>query len=101
MDTVGIRELKAHLSRHLKRVRSGSRLLVTERGRVVADAGITVTRCRCRTRTAASYLGASGERLVDKDEAADLTPTQKAHLRTAIEMERKTRQARRSARRRR
>jgi len=37
MDTVGIRELKAHLSRHLKRVRAGSRLLVTERGRIIAS----------------------------------------------------------------
>jgi len=36
METVGIRELKTHLSRHLKRVRSGARLLVTERGRVIA-----------------------------------------------------------------
>ena len=36
MDTVGIRDLKAHLSRHLKRVRSGTRLLVTERGRSIA-----------------------------------------------------------------
>jgi len=36
MNTVGIRELKAHLSRHLRRVRSGARLLVTERGRVIA-----------------------------------------------------------------
>ncbi len=36
MDTVGIRELKTHLSRHLKRVRSGTRLLVTERGRSIA-----------------------------------------------------------------
>lgn len=36
MDTVGIRELKAHLSRHLKRVRSGTRLMVTERGRGIA-----------------------------------------------------------------
>jgi prevent-host-death family protein len=33
---VGIRELKTHLSRHLKRVRSGTRLLVTERGRSIA-----------------------------------------------------------------
>ena len=33
---MGIRELKAHLSRHLKRVRSGARLMVTERGRSVA-----------------------------------------------------------------
>lgn len=36
MDTVGVRELKAHLSRHLKRVRSGARLMVTERGRPIA-----------------------------------------------------------------
>jgi prevent-host-death family protein len=37
MDTVGIRDLKAHLSRHLRRVRSGARLLVTDRGRVIAS----------------------------------------------------------------
>ena len=36
METVGIRELKTHLSRHLKRVRSGARLLVTARGRSIA-----------------------------------------------------------------
>ncbi len=36
MDTIGIRELKAHLSRHLKRVRAGARLTVTERGRAIA-----------------------------------------------------------------
>jgi prevent-host-death family protein len=36
METVGIRDLKAHLSRHLKRVRSGVRLAVTERGRTIA-----------------------------------------------------------------
>jgi len=36
METVGIRELKAHLSRHLKRVRAGARLAVTERGRTIA-----------------------------------------------------------------
>ena len=37
MSTVGIRELKANLSRHLKRVRSGTRLVVTERGRAIAS----------------------------------------------------------------
>lgn len=37
METVGVRELKNHLSRHLKRVRSGGRLIVTERGRAVAE----------------------------------------------------------------
>ena len=36
METVGIRELKTHLSRHLRRVRSGVRLLVTERGHSIA-----------------------------------------------------------------
>jgi prevent-host-death family protein len=36
MERVGVRELKAHLSRYLKRVRSGARLLVTERGRSIA-----------------------------------------------------------------
>jgi prevent-host-death family protein len=39
MDSVGIRDLKAHLSRHLKRVRSGTRLMVTERGRPIATIG--------------------------------------------------------------
>jgi antitoxin (DNA-binding transcriptional repressor) of toxin-antitoxin stability system len=33
---VGIRQLKAQLSRHLKRVQAGSSLAVTERGRVIA-----------------------------------------------------------------
>lgn len=37
MNTVGIRELKANLSRYLKRVRSGARLVVTERGRAIAS----------------------------------------------------------------
>ena len=36
METVGIRDLKANLSRHLKKVRSGGRLTVTERGRSIA-----------------------------------------------------------------
>lgn len=39
METVGIRELKANLSRHLKKVRSGVRLTVTERGRSIATIG--------------------------------------------------------------
>lgn len=37
VNTVGIRDLKANLSRHLKRVRSGARLVVTERGRAIAS----------------------------------------------------------------
>ena len=36
MDTVGIRDFKANLSRHLKRVRAGASLLITDRGRSIA-----------------------------------------------------------------
>jgi len=36
MQTVGIRELKNQLSRHLKRVRAGHRLVVTEHGKPIA-----------------------------------------------------------------
>lgn len=36
METVGVRELKSGLSRYLKRVRSGVRVTVTERGRAIA-----------------------------------------------------------------
>jgi prevent-host-death family protein len=36
MDTVGVRELKAHLSRCLRRVRAGVRVMVTDRGQAVA-----------------------------------------------------------------
>ena len=36
MNTVGIRDLKTHLSRHLRRVRAGAPLLVTTRGRSIA-----------------------------------------------------------------
>jgi prevent-host-death family protein len=36
METVGIRELKNQLSRHLKRVRAGHRLVVTEHGKPIA-----------------------------------------------------------------
>ena len=36
MDTVGVRDLQANLARHLKRVRAGARLLVTNRGRPIA-----------------------------------------------------------------
>jgi prevent-host-death family protein len=36
MNAVGIRDLKNRLSHHLKRVRAGARLTVTERGRPIA-----------------------------------------------------------------
>ena len=39
MQTVGIRELKANLSACLRRVQSGERLTVTDRGRAIATLG--------------------------------------------------------------
>jgi prevent-host-death family protein len=36
MPTVGVRELKAHLSHYLSRVRDGERFAVTDRGRTIA-----------------------------------------------------------------
>jgi antitoxin (DNA-binding transcriptional repressor) of toxin-antitoxin stability system len=37
MRTVGIRELKAHLSRVLRDVQDGETVLVTDRGKVIAE----------------------------------------------------------------
>jgi prevent-host-death family protein len=39
MATVGVRELKAHLSRYLRRARHGERIIVTDRARPVAVLG--------------------------------------------------------------
>ncbi len=36
-NTIGARELKVHLGTYLRRVREGERLLVTDRGRPVAE----------------------------------------------------------------
>jgi prevent-host-death family protein len=36
MNSVGVRDLKNRLSHHLKRVRAGAHLVVTERGRPIA-----------------------------------------------------------------
>jgi prevent-host-death family protein len=37
MKAVGVRELKAHLSRYLRDVQAGETVLVTDRGRVIAE----------------------------------------------------------------
>jgi prevent-host-death family protein len=37
METVGIRELKDHLSRYVRQVEAGDTVIVTDRGRVVAE----------------------------------------------------------------
>ena len=37
MDTVGIRELKNHLSEYVRRVRAGEKIRITSHGEVVAE----------------------------------------------------------------
>lgn len=60
METVGIRELKAQLSRHLKRVRAGTRLLVTDRGREVATINPVESRAQDAEHAWARQLVADG-----------------------------------------
>lgn len=55
MATVGIRELKEHLSEYLRRVREGELVVITDRGRPVgrlgpAEAGAGHERARLLTR---------------------------------------------------
>ena len=37
METIGIRRLKAHLSEYVNRSREGERIVITDRGREVAE----------------------------------------------------------------
>ena len=37
MEVVGIRELKTHLSRYLKKARAGETIVITDRGAAVAE----------------------------------------------------------------
>lgn len=39
MKTISISDLKAHLSQQLRSIKRGSRLLITERGRPIAEVG--------------------------------------------------------------
>lgn len=44
--TIGVRALKTHLSHHLKRVQSGHRVVVTDRGRAIATIEPVESRAR-------------------------------------------------------
>ena len=63
MRSIGVRELKAHLSRILRLVQDGETVLITDRGRVVAelrrpDGG---TFAESRVERAMARLAANGE----------------------------------------
>jgi len=62
MSAVSVRELKDHLSEHLRRVQGGQRILVTDRGRPIAE----ITPLRVESMTL-------DERLAQMEEAGEIT----------------------------
>jgi antitoxin (DNA-binding transcriptional repressor) of toxin-antitoxin stability system len=63
MITVGVRQLKAHLSRFLRDVQGGETVLITDRGRVVAELrrAEPPPSAMSETERALARLAASGE----------------------------------------
>lgn len=72
-ETVGIRELKAHLSRYVARARDGGTVLVTDRGTVVArlvPPGADPVTLTLREKVAAAGLSWLGGKPLGLDPAA-------------------------------
>ncbi|HET7869150.1 MAG TPA: type II toxin-antitoxin system prevent-host-death family antitoxin [Actinomycetota bacterium] len=68
-DQVGVRELRQNLSRYLRRVASGERLVVTERGKAVA-----VLAPLSESSSALNRLVASGRARPPQGDLLDLAP---------------------------
>jgi prevent-host-death family protein len=73
MDTVSVRDLRQHLSRYLRRVEKGERLVVTERRRPVALLGPLP-----ETDDVLDYLTAIGEVTEPAGDLLDLPPPRPA-----------------------
>ncbi len=63
MDTIGIRDLRQHASRYVKRAQSGERIEITDRGRPVATLGPSVTSRWQNMVDAGQVIPASGDLL--------------------------------------
>ena len=76
MTTVGVRELKAHLSDYLARARAGEVVTVTDRGQPVAQLSPIpkTTEDRIRELVAAGLVEWGGERLKPREPVAGLKP---------------------------
>lgn len=77
MRTIGVRELKAHLSRVLREILDGESVLVTDRGRVVAelrrpDGAVCI---ESRTERALARLAAAGEMRVAERRSEPYLPS--------------------------
>jgi prevent-host-death family protein len=73
MESVGVRELRQHLSRYLRRVEAGERLVVTERRRPVALLGPLP-----ESDDVLDYLIATGEASEAVGDLLDLPPPRPA-----------------------
>ena len=74
MASAGIRKLKDHLSRYIRRVESGERIAITAHGRVVAELGPPPGGRRDRRRDGFQELAAGGviqSPLEDRDPTED------------------------------
>jgi len=60
MATVGIRELKNNLSKYIRRVEAGERVIVTDRGRVIAELSPPQPRAVAEGRSRYAALVAAG-----------------------------------------
>jgi antitoxin (DNA-binding transcriptional repressor) of toxin-antitoxin stability system len=81
-NTIGIRQLKAELSRHLRRVEAGETIQVTDRGRVIATINPVAQPEEdhpavqwARALVAAGKASWSGQRLKPPEHAARLRGT--------------------------
>jgi len=73
MSAVSVRELKNHLSEHLRRARDGQRILVTDRGRPIAE----ITPLRAESLTL-------DERLARLEEEGEITLPQGRKARSLV-----------------
>ena len=83
MQTIGVRELKAGLSACLRRVQSGERLIVTDRGRAIAT--LSPVAASPAVEWAQAYV-ASGKAQWSGGKPAGLTPRIKSRGKPASQM---------------
>ena len=83
MQTIGVRELKAHLSEYLKRVQAGEHVTITDRGRPIA---IIAPATAARRMEWAHALVAEGHARWDGGKPTGLSPRLKSRGKPASQM---------------
>lgn len=80
MVTVGIRELKNRLSEHLRMIRDGEEILVTDRGKVVAELRQPANLPGASTHPALARHARAGRARIGAPNRPELYPTMKPLL---------------------